>query len=239
MSVPRHLQPELLDELAPDDPRAIRSRGDLRRINRLMATSSLLGAPLNRILRGSFPVRLVDLGAGDGEVLLRLGRRHARPWPKISVELLDMQPVVSTQTLTHYRALGWNVQVVRADVFDWLAQPASGIEPVIVANLFVHHFEGKRLHALLSGIAARASAFVCCEPRRSRLALTGSRLLGAIGCNEVTRHDAVASVRAGFRGRELSALWPQPAAWSLREGPAGMFSHRFEAVAKRGGHARQ
>lgn len=239
MSAPRHLQPELLDTLAPDDPRAIRSRRDLRRINRLMATSSLLGAPLDRILRGSSPVRVVDLGAGDGEVLLRLARRRARRWPKISLELLDMQPVVGAQALAHYRALGWSVQVIRADVFDWLAQPACGIEPVIVANLFVHHFEGEKLHALLSGIAARASAFVCCEPRRSRLALAGSRLLGAIGCNEVTRHDAIASVRAGFRASELSALWPQPSVWSLREGPVGLFSHRFVAQAKRGGHARQ
>ncbi|HXD50382.1 MAG TPA: hypothetical protein VN689_00730 [Burkholderiales bacterium] len=230
MSLPRQLQPELLDTLAPHDPRAVRSRRDLRRINRFMATASLLGAPLDGILRDSAVVRLVELGSGDGEMLLQIARRHARRWPKVSVELLDAQPVVSAQTLSSYRALGFNVQVTRADVFDWLARPAYDGHPVIIANLFMHHFEGERLSVLLGGIAARASAFLCCEPRRSRLALTGSRLLGLIGCNAVTRHDAVASVRAGFSARELSTLWPQPAAWSLREGPAGFFSHRFQAV---------
>ncbi len=232
MSLPRQVHAELLDTLAPDDPRAIRSRSDLRRINRLMATHSLLGGPLDTILRGSSSIRLVELGTGDGQTLLQLARRHARCWPKVRLELLDVQPVVSAQTLACYRKLGWEVEVIRADVFDWLAQPISGAAPVIVANLFMHHFDADRLRALLNGIAGRASAFLCCEPRRSRLALTFSHLLRIIGCNEVTRHDAVVSVHAGFTAQELSALWPQPSAWSLREGSAGLFSHRFQAVAK-------
>jgi hypothetical protein len=232
MSLPRQVHAELLDTLAPDDPRAIGSRSDLHRINRLMATQSLIRGPLDKILHGSNAIRLVELGAGDGQTLLQLARHHARRWPQVNLELLDVQPVVNAQTLADYRALGWNVEVIRADAFDWLAQPASGAVPVIIANLFVHHFEGERLRALLNGIAARASAFLCCEPRRSRLALTFSRLLGVIGCNEVTRHDAVVSVHAGFSAQELSALWPQPSAWSLREAPAGLFSHRFQALAK-------
>ena len=230
MSLPREVHAEWLDALAPDDPRAIKSRSDLRRINRLMATQSLIHAPLDKILRGSTPIRLVELGAGDAEMLLQIARRHARHWAKVSLELVDMQPVVSVQTLAGYRALGWDVAVIRADVFDWLAQPMSGPAPVIIANLFVHHFEGERLRALLDGVAARASAFLCCEPRRSRLALMFSQLLDVIGCNEVTRHDAIASVRAGFSAQELSALWPRTSAWSLREGPGGLFSHRFQAL---------
>jgi hypothetical protein len=56
-----------------------------------------------------------------------------------------------------------------------------------------------------------------------------SRLLWAIGCNAVTRHDAVVSVRAGFSGGELSALWPDQQNWRLTEQRAGMFSHLFIA----------
>jgi hypothetical protein len=55
-----------------------------------------------------------------------------------------------------------------------------------------------------------------------------------IGCNAVTRHDAAASVRAGFAGRELSALWPARPGWRLREGRAGLFSHLFVARMERG-----
>lgn len=232
MSLPRQVQPEWLDTLDPCDPRAVRSRRDLRRVNRMMMTRSLIGAPLDAIVRGTDAVRLVELGTGDGEMLLRLARHYAPRWPKVNLELLDLQPVVSAQTLDGYRALGWEVQVTRADVLDWLARPASGAAPIIVCNLFVHHFDGARLRALLDGIAAHACAFLCCEPRRSRFALWSSRLLGLIGCNDVTRHDALASVRAGFTARELSEQWTQPDAWTLHENAAGMFSHRLQAVRK-------
>jgi hypothetical protein len=47
----------------------------------------------------------------------------------------------------------------------------------------------------------------------------------------ITRHDAIVSVRAGFVGRELSALWPVDNQWQLSEQSAGWFSHCF--IAKR------
>jgi hypothetical protein len=54
-------------------------------------------------------------------------------------------------------------------------------------------------------------------------------LLWAIGCNGVTQYDARVSVRAGFAGNELSALWPASGDWRLTERPAGLFSHLFVA----------
>lgn len=232
MIMQRRVEPELLDALPADDPRAVRSREDLRRINRLMGNQSVLGNALDGIVHGSGSVRLVELGAGDGTLLLRLARNRAKRWPTVKLELLDMQPVVRAETLTGYRNHGWDAQVVGTDVFDWFGQSESGDAPIVIANLFVHHFDGERLQELLNGIARRARAFVCCEPRRSRFALAGSRLLGVIGCNDVTRNDAVISVRAGFIGNELSALWPDRDAWILQESLAAPFGHRFVAVRK-------
>jgi hypothetical protein len=54
----------------------------------------------------------------------------------------------------------------------------------------------------------------------------------ALGANDVTRHDAVASVRAGFRGREISRLWPHAASdWRLSEHAVFPFTHLFQAMA--------
>ena len=229
----RVLAPEWLDTLAPDDPRARRSRGDLRRINRLMAASSLLARSLDALLTSAPDAPLIEFGTGDGSLALRLAQRLSHRWPKMTLGLLDLQPGISDATLRGFDALGWDVQVIQADVLDWLTQApptaAQTPRPIVFANLFVHHFEGARLHALLAGIAARAQAFVCLEPRRSATALMGSYLLGAIGCNDVTRHDAVVSVHAGFTARELSSRWPDAKGWTLRETAAGLFSHRFAA----------
>lgn len=238
MTMLRRVDPELLDALPPDDPSAVRSRNDLRRVNRLMGTQAVIGDALDALLRGWSSARVIELGAGDGSLMLRLARQRARHWPKVRLGLLDMQPVVRAETLMGFRDIGWNAEIIGADVFDWFAQASGrsepGDAPIIVANLFVHHFDGDGLQALLNGLASHARAFVCCEPRRSRLALTGSRLLGLIGCNDVTRHDAVVSVRAGFNGNELSTLWPDRALWTLQESRKGPFCHRFVAVRRQG-----
>ena len=59
-------------------------------------------------------------------------------------------------------------------------------------------------------------------------------MLWALGCNDVSRHDAVVSVRAGFNGAELSALWPDPSRWELHEDGPWLFTHRFVARRKAG-----
>ncbi|MEX2496537.1 MAG: methyltransferase domain-containing protein [Woeseia sp.] len=228
----RRVQPELLDELPADDPRAVRSRGDLRRVNRLMGSLHLLRRALDKAGPAS-PRRLIELGAGDGTMMLRLARSRAQQWPKTEVTLLDMQPVVSAGTLSAIRDLGWSVDVDETDVLDWIERSDADSDAIVFANLFVHHFEGDRLARLLAGIAGRSRLFVCCEPRRTAMTLAGSHLMALIGCNEVTRHDAVLSVHAGFRDKELSSVWQRSCAgtWRLDESAAGLFSHMF--VAKR------
>lgn len=233
MLKPRVLTPEWLDTLAADDPCARRARGDLRRINRLMGASPLLARSLDALLARTPGAPLIELGAGDGSQAWHLAQRLSARWPKLTLGLLDLHPMVSDAKRRGFDALGWDVQVIQADALEWLtwAPPTAGTtaRPIVFANLFVHHFEGARLHALLAGIAGRAQAFVCLEPRRSTTALLGSHLLGVVGCGAVTRHDAVASVRAGFAAQELSSCWPSPGGWLLRETTAGLFSHRFTA----------
>jgi len=232
LSPPRRVAPEVLDGLAAGDPRAQRSRDDLRRLHRVMATLSIIERGLDRGTAGFRPQTLLELGAGDGSMLLRLARRRAARWTDVRVTLLDRLNVVAPSTLAGLRAVGWAPGVVTMDVFDWLAIPAATRWDVVYANLFIHHFSVDDLPRLLAGAAARARVFLCCEPRRSALPLAVSHLIGLLGAGPVTREDAVLSVRAGFRGRELSDLWPDRDDWVLHEHPAGWFSHSFLAIRK-------
>ena len=231
VSMPRRVQAELLDELPGDDPRAVRSRRDLQRINGLMGSARILLRALDGHA-GAPPTQLVELGSGDGRLLLQVARARCEAWPGVQVSLVDRQPCVSPETLAEFHALGWPAQVLALDVFEWLAHAQIAPVDVVVANLFVHHFDGERLQQLLDGIARRCRSFVCNEPRRSRVALFGSHLLGLIGCNAITRHDAVLSVHAGFCDGELSALWPRAPSpgWQLHERAAGIFGHVFVAT---------
>jgi SAM-dependent methyltransferase len=232
MSMPRRVLPELLDGLAGEDPRAQRSRNDLRRVHRAMGTLSIVLGALDRSSSGSAPRDLLELGAGDGSLLLRIAQQRASRWPNVQVTFLDRLNLVTPDTLHQLRKLGWTARVVTMDVFDWLARPDDARWDVVLANLFAHHFPAAELERLLAGIATRARAFVCCEPRRATLSLVGSHLVGLLGAGHVTRQDAVSSVHAGFQAQELTGKWPGRENWLLDEYRAGPFSHCFIAMRK-------
>lgn len=215
----RVLVPEILDELPASDAAARQSRADLRRLNALMGHARLIA---NELSSASLK-RIADLGGGDGTVTLNVAR--ALRVRDVSLSIIDQQDTVRAETRDAFEALGWSVSVERANVFTALQQDREF--DAITANLFLHHFPGERLRELLSLVAQRTRWFVACEPRRSQLALAASRCVGLIGCNHVTRHDAVVSVRAGFRDAELTALWPR--GWRMEERAAGLFSHLFVA----------
>jgi len=229
VSIPRCVEPEWLDELSPEDPRAIRSRRDMQRVNRWMQQVGIMQRALTESRGQIAPRVLLELGAGDGTFMLKLARRLTPHWKNVKVILLDRQNIVSHETREGFKALEWEVETTTADVIDFLEQAKYQAVDVITANLFLHHFQHEKLTQLLLQAARITDLFVACEPRRAALALTGSRLLWAIGCNQVSRHDAVVSVRAGFAGQELSTLWPEQVNWRLREQAAGLFTHCFVA----------
>jgi len=195
----RFLEPEWLDDLPPEDPRAVRSRADLRRVNAIMGNARIIARHLGQARR------VADLGGGDGSLMQAVERRLKR---SLEVTIVD--------------------RIAGLEVFEFLAAPGKPLD-AIVANLFLHHLTDRDLRRLFALAAQRAPLFVACEPRRSRFALTGSHLMWFIGCNDVTRHDAVISVRAGFSGRELSDAWPVADSWTLTEKLAPPFSHLFVA----------
>ncbi|HUZ07649.1 MAG TPA: methyltransferase domain-containing protein [Candidatus Paceibacterota bacterium] len=223
----RIVQSELLDTLPPDDPRAVHSRRDLRRVNGWMRNHVIMADALQSALNRHAPGQITELGAGDGNFLFRVAQRLSPAWPNVTATLIDLQKNVPEETLVAFAALGWRAEAVVADVFHW-PQTTSANE-VVIANLFLHHFETASLAKLLHLISQRADLFIALEPRRSSWSVFCSRLLWIIGCNDVTRHDAAISVRAGFSGQELSLLWPDKQNWRLTEHPAGAFSHLFIA----------
>src|SRR5215470_17124911 len=229
MSIPRRVEPELLDQLPADDPRAIRARRDVRRANTLMMNARIMASALLKHGAGQRPRAIVDLGSGDGHLMLRVARRLAPHWPDVTVILQDKQDIVSRATRDAFTALRWRVETSATDVFDFLANAGSSSVDIVTSNLFLHHFVDDQLVRLLASVAQLARLVVVCEPRRAKFVVRASRLLWAVGFSDVGVHEAVVSARAGFRGKELSALWPPQGHWELQEQAAGLFSHHFVA----------
>ena len=231
-TVGRRVFPELLDALDSEDPRAQRSRRDLRRIHRAMGSLSILKKLVARLRFAAQPTSIVEIGAGDGTLLLRLARILRPKWQGVELTLLDRHPAVDLDTLDGFRGLEWRVKVVCEDVLLWAQRTDTERYDLCIATLFLHHFEDADLRTLLGGVAVKSRAFIACEPHRDRLSGLGSRLVAILGSNAVTREDAIKSVAAGFAGEEISAAWPgdEEEAWLLEEFRALPFLHCFLAA---------
>lgn len=192
--------PELLDHLPADDPEAQRSRLDLRRINVLMGNERWICRAVSR-----FPDEanrgIAEIGAGDGILCNKL----AKQFPQAAVAAYDLAP----PPVDLAAGIGWH----RGDVF---AMPAPAGGGVLVANLFLHHFEGAALTALGRWLG-NFEVLVFNEPDRARL----PHLLGGLlhpWINRVTRHDMHVSIDAGFVAGEIpEMLGLDPRTWQFRE----------------------
>ncbi len=195
----RLIIPEILDSLDPADPRAIRSRADLRLIDWYLGNTRWLV----RQLKAQSPAldRILEIGAGEGRLCCRI----QEALPQSSVTGLDL--------IARPDNLSSNIQWIRGDFFQSLRQLDAD---ACVGSLILHHFSNETLRDLGQQLRSyRVIAF--CEPLRSRVPLLLSSL-SAFAMSEVTQHDMPASIRAGFRRGELpSLLGLEPRSWKISE----------------------
>lgn len=189
----RIVVPEILDELPPADPAAIRSRRDLRLINKLMGGQRWI---LNELSKMEGVAKVIELGAGDGELCNRI----KQSLPACEVAALDIVP---------------RPQSVRGDV-SWISQSVLdfddyGAECIVIANLFIHHLQDDEL-ALLGEKLKGVRGVLFAEPYRSEVALYMSKVVVPF-VNYVTRHDMPVSIRAGFTKEETAQLLGSKLVW--------------------------
>jgi hypothetical protein len=195
----RIVEPEILDHLPHDDPAARRSRLDLRRINFLMGNELWILRALELSPDASASM-ICEIGAGDGELAAKI----RRGFPNSHIAACDLAPRPAGLD----PAIDWRC----GDIFQQ-APPPGG---VLVANLFLHHFEGGHLRRL-GKICEGFDVLIFNEPDRSRIAAFLGTLLHPF-VNHVTRHDMQVSIRAGFRSGEMTGLLGLDASlWKIRE----------------------
>jgi hypothetical protein len=180
----RKLTPELLDHLPHDDPGALRSRRDLRRINRFMGNERWIASVIPKETQS-----ITEIGAGDGYLLSRLAREH----PHADITAYDLAPRPAHLPA----AVNW----IQADLFTQPSPPPGG---VLIANLFLHHFTDSQLSELGKWMST-FDTIITNEPLRATLPLLMGKLASPF-IHAITRHDMRVSIEAGFLTGELAGL---------------------------------
>jgi len=195
--------PELLD-LGVAEPEALRSLADLRFVNRWLGNRrSLLRAVAPHLGPRS---RILDVGCASGDLLTFLVSRL--PGPVLPVGL-DVKAL-------HLRAAPRTVRRVVGDVRR-LPFPERSFD-VVVASLFLHHFDAPELPGLLRelfGLARRA--LVVSDLRRSLVPfLFGRALFPLLFASPVSVEDGLVSIRRSFHAEELRNAFVEAGLPSVR-----------------------
>lgn len=187
----RRLEPELMDAASPEVAAA--NLKDLVRINRWLGGHRLLPRLLSEMASPDEALSVLDVGAASGD----MGAAVERRFPFAHVVALDR----SARNL----AAAPGTKLV-ADAFA-LPFPTRAFD-VVSACLFLHHFEEAHAAELLREMARVARrAVVVLDLWRHPVAkafLPVTRHL--FGWHELTVHDGVRSVAAGFKAGDLLEL---------------------------------
>lgn len=155
------------------------------------------------------PLRILDIGSGSCAIPLAVSRRARACAIPLHFTCLEMAShAVNIARVQLARAGDPAVQLLQEDVFTH--QPAEPYD-CAVASMCFHHFSNAQILTLLQRLRGFVIHSVLINDlRRSRLASLAARLLlCGTGAPAGVRHDALLSIRRGFKISELGTLLRQ------------------------------
>lgn len=208
----RLVQPEILDGLSPDSSAACASRHDLRILNGLLGSQRWFERVLRHTCRTG--EKALEIGAGTGELCRALGAFVP------NMAGLDLAP----RPVTWPKSAPW----FETDVLNFTHWAEY---PIVIGNLFFHHFDRAGLAVLGARLNRYARVIVASEPLRvRRTSALFALICPLIRAHAVTRHDGRVSIAAGFRWDELPLLLElDPAIWRWRVEETWLGSSRLVA----------
>jgi SAM-dependent methyltransferase len=194
----RATETEMLDDGVPDEE-ALRSLADIRFVNRWLGNRGRLAAAVRPYLESSPTPRLLDVGCGSADIPAHLLRTAPRPLLAVGVDI----------KLLHLEAAPREVRRVRADVRALPFPPRSF--DVVMASLFLHHFDGPEVADVLRGLfALTRGALVINDLRRARVPYAFARATFPLLLrSRVGRNDGLLSIRRAFTRDELAAAFAE------------------------------
>jgi len=188
----------MLDEGVPDEE-ALRSLADIRFVNRWLGNRGRLASLVRPYLEASPRARLLDVGCGSADIPAYLLRQASRPLVAVGVDI----------KMLHLEAAPREVRRVRADVRALPFAPRSF--DVVMASLFLHHFDAGEVADVLRGLfALTRGALVINDLRRARLPYAFAKATFPLLLrSRVSRNDGLLSIRRAFTPDELAAAFSE------------------------------
>jgi SAM-dependent methyltransferase len=206
--LPREVsETELLDHADAPPAEVAESLDDLALLNRLGPIRSIVAslAPLAARQPNGRPLRIVDVGAGGGDLALALARWGRRTGRRVRIVALDLHLAVLQCAAGRTRGTP-DVGLLAGNALALPLRP--GTVDLAVCSLLLHHLPEEGVVNLLAELAGLVRlGFVVSDLRRGRLAWAATWVVTRlISRNRFTRHDGPLSVRRAYTLPELRTL---------------------------------
>lgn len=228
---PRVLAGEWMD--APDAPRdeLDRSLGFIRAVNRVLGgRRALVGqlAAWSRAWPRDRSVTLLDVGTGSADLpveAVRWAKRAGRELRVTGVDVHETTASLARAFVDKQEDVRGSVEVLQADALQLVERFGPASFDYVHAGMFLHHLGSVQVLTMLrvmDRIARRG--IIVNDLARTRLGVIGAKII-TLGQGPMVRHDAVASVRAGFTKAEVLDM--------ARRVDVGYCTYRFMPMGQR------
>ena len=177
--------------------------GDLAKVNVVTMAARPTFGFLGRVLapHGDAPLRVLDVGFGDGDMLRRIARWAARKGHAVELVGVDLNPRSQLAARAHTPA-EMAIRWVTGDYADLAGEPWD----VVISSLVAHHMTHDQLVDFLRFMDRHAAAgWLINDLHRHRFAHAGFPLLATLaGWHRIVRHDGTLSIARSYRPAE----WP-------------------------------
>ncbi|MFW6197716.1 MAG: methyltransferase domain-containing protein [Myxococcota bacterium] len=201
----RFREPELMDDPTLDEARHHDALSGLARLNRVSLTHRRVFREVARqSSRGVRPVRILDVGCGDCDILIRVVRRARRHGIDVRPFGCDVSDVALERAHRRAVASGVSLELARLDV---TRDALPGGFDVVTCSLLLHHLTEPASVELLTGMARAGRRLLVQDLRRTRLGYLLAWIgVHALSRSRVVRVDGLRSVRAAYTLDEVAAL---------------------------------
>lgn len=201
----RRLLPEIMDDPALDPALHEGALRGLGRINRFSGSAGMMWPTIEKLCaHRKYPLRVLDLACGGGDVLIALARKAAKLSCPVQWLGCDMSPVALDFARGQAEAAGVEIEFRQIDVFQ---NPLPNQLDLAMNSLFMHHLDESQAVAVLQAMSASAQTVLINDLRRSALAhavtVAGTRLLSR---SPVVHVDGPRSVQAAWTPNEFKTL---------------------------------
>ena len=194
---------EMMDapDLATDTYAAV--VGDLAKVNRVTMAARPTLAFLDRVAGAASPLRVLDVGYGDGDMLRRIARWAKRRGVEVELVGVDLNPRSEVAARRHTPP-GASIDYVTGDYAD-LADRAWD---VVISSLVAHHMSRAELVGFLRFMEAHAGrGWFVNDLHRHAVAYRGFPLLASIArWHPIVRHDGTLSIARSYRPGEWAPI---------------------------------